>query len=181
MTEGVSRGMSAEIRRLLASDEELLDVFGRFIHALESYNKEPYRAAMRRLRDRLLTSTAEPSPTEELRARIRTRIHSLVNRGTEICVEYQPREPLASVPGCDRCGYSADVHTLRDVLAAEPSPVDAQPEWPRQAYENILRRSALNLTDSQIVGISLLSRECFEKWATPPASPREGEDEKKKI
>jgi len=54
----------------------------------------------------------------ELIARMRTRIHSLVNRGAEICQSYVPRAPLDSVPGCDRCGYQSDVHIVRDALRA---------------------------------------------------------------
>lgn len=74
-----------------------------------------------------------PPALETLRGlvgRIQPRIYGLVNRGAEICSDYQPRPPLDSVPGCDRCGYLSDVHLLRDVvvqLESALSALDAQP------------------------------------------------------
>ena len=46
--------------------------------------------------------------------RLRARIHGLVNRGREICDAF--KAPGGEV-SCDRCGYDADVHLLRDLLA----------------------------------------------------------------
>jgi hypothetical protein len=54
----------------------------------------------------------QPSPLTE---RLRVRIHSLVNRGAEICPEFEPGEHRVS---CVRCGYMPDVHLLRDAFAA---------------------------------------------------------------
>lgn len=55
-------------------------------------------------------------------ARAGLRINSLVNRGAGICHEYVRSEPF---PGCERCGYLADVHLVRDLVsalaAAEPA------------------------------------------------------------
>ena len=60
-----------------------------------------------------------------LLATIRTRIHNLVNRGAEICPEYVL--PLStSLSACERCGYTSDVHLLRDVLAQQPEAAGAQ-------------------------------------------------------
>ena len=48
-----------------------------------------------------------------LQERLDARIGSLVNRGADICPEYD-LPPDLSLHGCKRCGYTADVHLLRD-------------------------------------------------------------------
>lgn len=45
----------------------------------------------------------------------------------------------------------------------EPSQSTGSP-WPDETFRALLRRSALNLSESQIVGVGLLTRECVEKW-----------------
>jgi hypothetical protein len=54
---------------------------------------------------------APPEPLEALRARI----YGLVNRGSEICVAHFN---FNGTPSCERCGYTDDVHLLRDILKA---------------------------------------------------------------
>jgi hypothetical protein len=64
------------------------------------------------------------------------RIQALVNRGAEICPDYD-LPPDLSLHGCKRCGYTADVHLLRDsrrllraLLAEGPDP---ETVFPRSA------------------------------------------------
>lgn len=60
--------------------------------------------------------------TDELRERLRARIELLVNRGADICQEFQsmPAGGWENGPAssCHRCGYTADVHLLRDLHIA---------------------------------------------------------------
>lgn len=55
--------------------------------------------------------------------------------------------------------------------ATERERAEGRAAWPRETFANILRRSALNLTESQIHGVSTLVAEAVEKWTPIPASP----------
>jgi hypothetical protein len=67
---------------------------------------------------------------ESLIGVLEARIHGLVNRGAMICAEAMPHPGADGYThSCRRCGYSPDVHLLRDALAAlRATPVnDGQP------------------------------------------------------
>lgn len=80
------------------------------------------------LRVRELPPPERGTAERALRERLKTRIYSRVNRGAEICAEWvQPGDHTAAQAGCGRCGYTSDMHLLRDILAAFPAQ-GAQPE-----------------------------------------------------
>jgi hypothetical protein len=38
------------------------------------------------------------------------------------------------------------------------------PRWPREAFENVLRASGLHLSETQIIGVSILVGKLADKW-----------------
>jgi hypothetical protein len=89
----------------------------------------------------------------QLKTRIEMRITSLVNRGRDICAAYEPREPLHSVPGCNRCGYTSDVHLLRDILAILDAPRTTPPaQEPWQPIETAPKDGTTILRPHRIWG-----------------------------
>ena len=64
--------------------------------------------------------TPPPSP-EALIQRLRDRIEGLVDRGRHICAEFIPTD----MPACRTCGYTSDVHLLRDLLSLVASSQEA--------------------------------------------------------
>lgn len=73
---------------------------------------------------------------------------------------------------CELCASVMQAHEdfANELEALVRSPREEERPWPREAYENVLRRSALNLTDSQICGIAILTGEVYEKWASLAAA-----------
>lgn len=61
---------------------------------------------------------ASPAPVEGgAETRLRARIHNLVDRGRLICPQWvDPDIQSAATQSCGQCGYTADVHLLRDAL-----------------------------------------------------------------
>lgn len=58
----------------------------------------------------------EQTPTPDPWKAAKTRIYSLVKHGAEICPQFTYGDAIPV--SCQRCGYTADVHLIRDLLAA---------------------------------------------------------------
>ncbi len=74
---------------------------------------------------------------DDLRARLKARIHDLVNRGDTICEAWREHSDR-HMRGCRQCGYDADVHLLRDVLAALEAVVPPQVAGERERLHELI-------------------------------------------
>lgn len=121
-----------------------------------------------------LTQKAAPDASAAaLIERLQSRIHALMNRGSKVCVEFQP--PVDGYPGCNRCGYQRDVHLVRDAAAAL-----AQRD--RQLEQLRKERLGYTLEADRLLGESLdlrsslrAMREALE-WQPIATAPKDGGD-----
>jgi hypothetical protein len=81
-------------------------------------------------------------------AEARGRIHGLVNRGAEVCKQFVPQSerPVS----CKRCGYTSEIHLIRDLLAVVESREEPPTPPVEREKEQVTRMDSTSVPQQHI-------------------------------